>query len=263
MEPFFFGSKNTLYGAYHPPAHTGNWPETAVVICQSIGHEYMRAHRSFWQIAEAAAQRNAHVLRFDYFATGDSEGRQSEGDWAQWQDDVKQAIEYLSHRSGLTEVRLLGMRVGALIAAHAAPYAGYVRRVILWDPVFDGHRYMRTTQAMHAEYTRRNNRYRANETKYAEADIDEYLGFHYPDNLVTRLEHTQIEGPLADSRINWQLASANTAKLPSSLRMAIEASGGKITKLSESGGWNSLKTQYRRLALPRSIPTLVDLMTEI
>ena len=53
MHPFQFGSsRSPLFGMYHAP--TGSKPSSAgVVICQPLGHEYIRAHRTLRNLAGA------------------------------------------------------------------------------------------------------------------------------------------------------------------------------------------------------------------
>jgi alpha/beta superfamily hydrolase len=151
MNPFFFGnSKQPLYGVYHPPrAQTAR--STAVVLCYPLWQEYMRAHRAFRQLAMLLSKAGFSVLRFDYFGTGDSAGESDAGDVSRWTHDVGTAIDELKDTAGVTRVSLVGLRVGASLAAAVAAERKDLDRIILWDPVVGGKAYVdkmvRTEQA--------------------------------------------------------------------------------------------------------------------
>ncbi|WP_353249029.1 hypothetical protein [Salinisphaera sp. T31B1] len=263
MQPFFFGPSNSLYGAYHPAEMNTTAPETAVVICQSIGHEYMRAYRACWQLAETAARRNAHVLRFDYAATGDSQGRQTERSWTAWVDSVGHAIDWLADHTGLVDVRLLGLRVGALMGAQAAVHSRSVNRAVLWDPVFDGAQFMHELTDMHVTYTRAMNRYRPLRHRHAEHDTDEYLGFHLPRPVTDALAEARLSRMLPRGAVDWHLAcSSGLETADDDLLTHLAHRGGRCVALPEPMDWHDVDAQYRRLTLPRSTNTLLDLLLE-
>jgi pimeloyl-ACP methyl ester carboxylesterase len=141
MQPFYFGSsREPLFGVYHAPAPAGR--RTASVLCHPLGHEYLRAHRAFRNLAAALAERGCHVLRFDYLGSGDSSGDGERTTVSQCLKDVGLAIDELKDMSGLQKVTLVGLRVGAAFAALAAAGRRDVERVVLWDPVVDGAEYV-------------------------------------------------------------------------------------------------------------------------
>lgn len=142
MNPFFFGnSKQPLYGVYHPPrAQTSR--STAVVLCYPLWHEYMRAHRAFRQLAMLLSKAGFPVLRFDYFGTGDSAGESDAGDVSRWTNDISTAIDELKDTAGVTKVSLVGLRLGASLAAGVATERKDLDRIILWDPVVGGKAYV-------------------------------------------------------------------------------------------------------------------------
>jgi pimeloyl-ACP methyl ester carboxylesterase len=142
MNPFFFGSSNRpLLGVYHPP-RGGVRASRGVVLCYPIGPEYMRAHRAFRQLTTLLTKRGVHVLRFDYYGTGDSGGGGEDGSVAQWLDDIDGAIEELKATTGLPRVSLAGLRFGGTLAALAARRRGDIDALVLWDPVVDGRSYV-------------------------------------------------------------------------------------------------------------------------
>jgi uncharacterized protein len=142
MNPFFFGnSKEPLYGVYHPPRAQTARP-TAVVLCYPLWQEYMRAHRAFRQLAMLLSKAGFSVLRFDYFGTGDSAGESDAGDVSRWTHDISTAIDELKDTAGVSRVSLVGLRLGASLAAAVATVRKDLDRIILWDPVVGGKAYV-------------------------------------------------------------------------------------------------------------------------
>lgn len=142
MNPYFFGTgERRLFGLY-TPGHSGGAPDRAAVLCHPWGQEYLRAHRSMRHLANLLTRAGVHVLRFDYFGTGDSDGDITGGDLAGWQGDIEMAIDELRDTTGATRVGLVGLRLGAtLAAAVAANRPDDVDRLVLWDPVVQGEEY--------------------------------------------------------------------------------------------------------------------------
>src|SRR4051812_24879615 len=149
MQPFYFGtSEKQLFGVYHPPG-TKAARQPAVVLCQPLGHEYLRAHRAFRNLGAALAAQGCHVLRFDYFGCGDSGGSGEQATVEQNLADLDAAIDELKDTSGVARVSLVGLRFGATLAAHAASRRRDVERLVLWDPVSDGRAYLGEVRDLH------------------------------------------------------------------------------------------------------------------
>jgi pimeloyl-ACP methyl ester carboxylesterase len=149
VNPFFFGSsKSPLYGVYHPP-RSSEGSGKAVLLCYPMGAEYMRAHRAFRQLTTLLVKGGAHVLRFDYFGTGDSAGEGTEATVARWLEDIATAIDELQETTQQARVTLVGLRFGATLAALAATERTDVEQVVLWDPIVDGTQYVQELAAVH------------------------------------------------------------------------------------------------------------------
>jgi alpha-beta hydrolase superfamily lysophospholipase len=150
MQPFYFGSsEKPLFGAYHPPEPGTPSRPAAVLLCYPLGHEYLRAHRAFRNLAVGLAGLGFHVLRFDYFGSGDSGGSGEETTVDQCLADIEAAIEELKDMSGRTRVSLMGLRMGATLAVRAAASRDDVDRIVLWDPVLEGRAYVESLVHLH------------------------------------------------------------------------------------------------------------------
>jgi uncharacterized protein len=151
MKPIHFGSsQKTLFGMHHPPQTSAR--PVGVVLCNPMGQEAIRVHRAYRQLANLFAKSRYHVLRFDYFGTGDSAGEVGEGSPVQWVEDVGTAADELKDTAGVAKVSLVGLRLGGTLALLAGKDRKDVDSVVLWDPVVTGAGYLKELQAMHLEY---------------------------------------------------------------------------------------------------------------
>lgn len=104
--------------------------------------EYELAHPTLRLLARRLASRGYHVLRFDYFGTGDSTGDLADATQELWRIDIETAVDELKDISGVARVSLVGLRYGAALAAQVAARRRDTDRLVLWDPVFDGRGYL-------------------------------------------------------------------------------------------------------------------------
>ncbi len=150
MTPMMFGpASRQLFGLYHPPQREGR---LAVLICSPFGQEAVRSHRLFRVLADRLAMSGTAVLRFDYFGTGDSPGDDTDGEFEGWRRDVNTAHEELRRRVGERNILWIGARLGATLAVLAAKSGRCdPSKLVLWDPVVDGPRYLQALRAGHVE----------------------------------------------------------------------------------------------------------------
>lgn len=144
--PIFFGpATRPLFGMLHRPA--GHTRQTGVLVCPSWGMEFQRAYRGLRQLADLLAGHGFSVLRFDYSGTGDSAGDGREADVERWLDDIATAAQALREQTGASQLCLLGLRFGALLA-QAAIARGRVEAsaIALWDAPPSGEIFVRNLQ---------------------------------------------------------------------------------------------------------------------
>ncbi len=145
-DAIYFGGG--LFGWFHEPAAAHR--SVAVAICNPIGDDIIRAHRPLRHLSEELAAAGFAVLRFDFHGTGDSEGdERAPGCVARWRRDLATAIDELRARTGATQVSVVGMRLGATLAAEVAATRSDVRSVALWHPFVDGPAFVTETIKMH------------------------------------------------------------------------------------------------------------------
>lgn len=189
------GIIQTESGGLYCCLHRGDANVTSnqgLVICQPYGMEYMRAHRCLYQIAEAVAETGIPVLRFDYSGTGDSGGTLDHIRWDQWQKDLRMAIEFLQHETGVEHVGGLGVRLGGTLVASALAVDHQLAWGLLWDPVIHGGRYCKRLSDWHQQWYAKANRVRSPENQLSEALGNERLGFEYPVEFAQQLESLRL-----------------------------------------------------------------------
>jgi alpha-beta hydrolase superfamily lysophospholipase len=143
--PRFFGpSDRPLFGWIHPPAPEAPARRAGVIVCNPFGYEAICAHRSLRHFAAAAAAAGLPALRFDYDGTGDSAGNDRDaGRVKAWVQSIHHAIDELRTDAGIAEVVLLGVRLGALLAALVAAERDDVAGLIAVAPILSGRTYVR------------------------------------------------------------------------------------------------------------------------
>ena len=155
MQPMYFGdSGRPIFGLYQAPT-TRVTVQAGVVLCHPMSPEYFPAYPAFKHLASACARAGLHVLRFDFHGTGDSAGASGDGYLAQWQADLASAIEELKDIACLSRVSLVGLRLGASIAALVASERDDIARVALWEPIVDGRPYLEELIALEESFVRR------------------------------------------------------------------------------------------------------------
>ena len=151
MEPFYFGPMDRrLFGVYHAPAVRRAVPAGAV-LCYPFLQEYFRSHRAFLRLAGQLAAQGWHVLRFDYSGCGDSYG-DGPTDPEAWGRDIRLALRELRERAEGVRMALIGLRLGASLAASVAPSV-QISELVLWDPVVNGPDYVNDVLRMRHSVT--------------------------------------------------------------------------------------------------------------
>jgi pimeloyl-ACP methyl ester carboxylesterase len=145
IEPHFFGpADRRLFGVYHVPE--GRFRPHGVVLCPPAPQRYMRSHMALRKVAVTLARKGFHVLRFDYYGTGDSSGPSNSGSLSAWRGNIVAAAEDLADCSGVRRLSLIGFGLGATLAA-SLPLE--VADLVLWDPVVRGTDYLNELRSLH------------------------------------------------------------------------------------------------------------------
>ena len=140
-EPVYFGSSDRLmFGMFHPANSAP--ARGAVLFCYPMPPKYQLCYGAFKRLAGALAREGLDVLRFDYSGIGDSSGEPTEASIERWGEEVDIALAYLRSRSVAPNVSLVGMRLGAALAALTSARDGKIDRLVLWESVVVGGDYL-------------------------------------------------------------------------------------------------------------------------
>ena len=147
--PVYIGSVGQETFAWIHPVESPTPSAVGAVLCAPFGREELSAHRTMLHLAEAAVASGLPTLRFDYHGTGDSAGHDTQPDrLAAWLQSVREAIDALKARTGVQQVCLIGMRLGASLAALAAEGRDDVLALVAITPVVSGRVFMRETRLL-------------------------------------------------------------------------------------------------------------------
>ncbi|MCJ2015488.1 alpha/beta hydrolase [Methylobacterium sp. J-076] len=131
--PVTFGGMLGWYGAGRS--------RRGVVLCGTLGYEQISAGRGWRRLADDLTAAGHPTLRFDYPGEGDS----ADPDTADVDGLVRaigSAARFLRGEGGAEEIVLVGLRLGATLAALAAGEGG-VDRLVLLAPFASGRAYLR------------------------------------------------------------------------------------------------------------------------
>lgn len=145
---FYLESQGQPLFAWLHASSNGPSVDHGVIICAPLGHEQLHAHRGLRHLADSLARANIPVLRFDWHGTGDSAG--SDGDPQRvetWKANLRDAIRWMRRQLGCQRISLIGLRIGATLAA-AAIEDEEIDNVIFWSPILKGRAYVREMTAI-------------------------------------------------------------------------------------------------------------------
>ena len=122
----------------------------AAVICPSMGLEAAYSSRTLRTLARRLAGARWAALRLDYAATGDSVGSWTDPDLVdEWLGSIRFAVDTLrSH--GAPRLGIVGLRLGATLAAAELARGGPVDDLVLWDSCPTGKAFLREQRALFA-----------------------------------------------------------------------------------------------------------------
>jgi pimeloyl-ACP methyl ester carboxylesterase len=180
MIPYFFGSfDDPLFGAYLPP-RASVAREAAVLLISPIGINYQRTHYALRLMAQQLADEGLHVLRFDFHGMGDSSGSIGAGQFEMWLDDIELAASELIDISGTSDLTLVALHMGAVLAIEAMVNRKInVKSLVLWDPVVSGRDYLANLQSIQQDLIAGR--------REPPGESDELLGAHFPPDLRNKI----------------------------------------------------------------------------
>jgi uncharacterized protein len=225
MNPFFFGSRNRqLFGVYHPAKRHPSCMH-GVVLCPPIGQEYMRTHMAIRQLAIQLSSVGFDVLKFDYYGLGDSAGTSEEGNPDLWRDDVRTAYRELKDVSGMTSISIIGLRLGAALAAEATFTGLSVKNLLLWDPVVRGREYIEEMRKLTSGVLQ-------GKEDHGPGDCETLVGFPFAARTISMLSAIDLMQIASAGKMNVFLVCSEGREEYGQLHRHIEASGHSVRMIN-------------------------------
>jgi uncharacterized protein len=227
------------------------------VLCAPLAEEKLWSHRVFVSFARELCALGYAVLRFDYRGEGDSDRQFEQSDLTTRVEDTSAAIDELKRRvPELQEVILVGLRLGASIAALAAAGRTDVKRIVLWDPVTNGADYMQSFLRANLMFQMAQHRkvVESREALVERLDRGETInveGYELSAPLFRQVSDIQLENILARNPIPCQVVSITARSAPA--REDLEKLGARCPEVAiatavEEPFWREIKVFYQRAA---------------
>ena len=121
----------------------------AAVIVPPHGFEDLCSHRALDMLADMLAEAGVATLRYDLPGVGDSTGDDADPlSFDRWLASVGMAAQEAKRLTGAEDVALIGLRLGALLAAEASARMGDISRMVLLAPPASGKAYLRELKVL-------------------------------------------------------------------------------------------------------------------
>lgn len=211
-----------------------------MLLCNPFGEEAARAHRTYRVLASQLERAGYPTLRFDYSGTGDSLGDAEDCTLDAWLTDIAAAGEELRGASGAKRLVVVGLRLGASLAALATSRGPLrPRHLILWDPVVSGASYLRALAEAHRAYMRDEVHGWIDRLPVSPDGIPaEALGTAIPPALAEALAGIELDAePIAADLVTVVHTGGNDAGLDR-LRARLPAATRWVS-ITGSAAWNS------------------------
>jgi len=146
-QPTWFGPEaRPLFGWMHVPR--ASRARGIAVFCPPLGRESANALWALQMACDQLAEGGIAAFRFSYEGTGDSAGPLDQpNQMAAWLSSVGEAMAFARQCTGGPAV-LIGMRIGALLAARAIACGVDVDALVQWDPYASGKEFLRQEQTL-------------------------------------------------------------------------------------------------------------------
>lgn len=114
-----------------------------LVVCPPLGWEAVQSYHSLRVLGERLAKAGFPTITLNYDGTGESPGSDEDpGRVDAWLSSIRRAVAAMSQVEGVDSVGLIGLRIGATLAARATSEVR-VSHLVLWEPFLGGQQYTR------------------------------------------------------------------------------------------------------------------------
>lgn len=240
MQPLFLDlNGRRLFCGLHGDPDARRW----VLVLPPFAEEMNKCRPLLARVARELARQACACLVPDLYGTGDSAGAFGEADWDGWLGDADALNAWMADRFPAARPGLLAVRSGALLLAGmrsaAQGWAG--ARVVCWQPVLDGRRYLQQVlrlRVMAGRMAGGEESVKALEARLVDGETLEVAGYAVSAALASGLSCAMLSPPsLAQADGVVLLEFAASAPSETSLPVARFA-----TALRDAGGAVDVRT---------------------
>jgi pimeloyl-ACP methyl ester carboxylesterase len=256
--PLFFNPEpQRLFGVYYQPtANITVGP--AVLICPPFGNEYVRSYNAIRKLCERLSQNGFPVLKFDYCGLGDSYGDGTKANVGEWRANIRAAASELCRQCGQTRITVVGLRLGAALAAGIVLDGIELTNLVFWDPVVKGADYLAELERAHRLCLTDTFRFRR--TQRHRLTHTERLGFRFP----LQMQQSIAELNLLDKTYSYEncflVTSAERAEYESMAENLNRDLRRRFTRefVKESTGWGEYSQAETTLRINRTVTSIAN-----
>jgi len=224
-------------------------------MCHPLGEEKLWAHRVFVSFARDLAAAGFAVLRFDFRGEGDSDRQFEKADLETRIQDTCLAVDTVRELNpSIKEIALVGLRLGASVAAATAARRSDISRLVLWEPVVDGAAYMQTVlranlmfqMALHRKVVESRETLVARLTKGETVNVE---GYELAEPLFRQVSQFRLADVLpgfAGATFIAQINQGETPLKPELAELAETNARCRVEPIQEEPFWREIKTFYQR-----------------
>lgn len=250
MESFFFGKNRQLFGVYHEAFNKSN---KGIVICSSIGEEFLRSHRVLVILANRLAQNGFHVLRMDYKGIGNSMGSFAElTNLNKLTEDIDSAVTELWEGVGLNQITLIGLLLGANLALEYQRIYHKINKIIAWNLVFNGFQYFNENKKSFDQW--------ASGTFINKKQIEknEIFGYLYNEKLINSILSIKTSSLYIPDSAELILLNNRDEDIPTSLKRKISCYNNVSYFIQNHDSfWNRGDKTENKSLIPNNIINLI------
>lgn len=230
-------------------------PTRGVLLCHPLGEEKLWSHRVFVSFGRELAACGLAALRLDFRGEGDSDRDFEQSDLESRVADTMRAIDAIRELNpSVTEVSLVGLRLGAAVAAEAAARRSDVSKIVLWDPVIDGAAYMQAVlrlnlmfqMALHRKVVENRDALVARLAQGGTVNIE---GYELAEPLFRQVSAFRLDDALARFAGEVLMVQVNQGEVPPKAELASLAEprvNCQIEVVQEEPFWKEIKAFYQR-----------------
>ncbi len=244
-----------VFGALHTPPTETDPTGTGVLILPPWGWDEVASHRERLAWADHLAARGHQALRIDLPGTGDSSGGPMDGGLVDaWVAAAAAAVAWLRAEQGVARVVVIGLGLGALIAADAIAGGSPVDDLVWWGAPSDGRGFVREARAFGLLQSRT---YGVKHNGYLPEGAMEVSGFVLSSETASRLSHLDPTAMPTGFLRRALLLSRDRLPAPSAHGAHLSKLGVAV-RVEPADGWAAMCVHPERFAPPTSVFRRVD-----